>query len=334
MKLVCFPALDEPRIVRLRAAVPHWTVVNCADETTAADASVDADCYFGKMTPAVLSASRKLRWIQSPTASLEHYLFDELIDHASQVTNMRGIYSDVIADHVMAYVLCFARNFHLYFAQQREALWKPVGGKVDAGQNFMTGPGIVSPADRAHLHLSDCTLGVVGLGGIGAETARRASSFGMHVLAVDPQRTDKPEGVAELGSLDLLEPLLEASDFVVIAAPHTPQTAQLFDRARLRKMKRSAYLINIGRGAIVVLDDLTAALQAGEIAGAGLDVFEQEPLPSDHPLWRMPNVLITPHIAACSPRIAERHFGVLLDNVKRFDRSEPLANVVDKRAWF
>lgn len=334
MKLVCFPALDEPRVLRLRETVPQCIVVQASDEAAAAAAIADADCFFGKLTPALLAASRKLRWVQSPTASLEHYLFDELIDHPCVLTNMRGIYSDVIADHVMAYVLCFARNVHIYFAQQREALWKPVGGKIDAGQNFLTGPGIVSPADRAHKHLGDCTLGVVGLGGIGAETARRAAAFGMHVLAVDPQRTDRPEGVAELGSLDLLDPLLGASDFVVIAAPHTPQTAQLFDRARLRKMKPSAYLINIGRGAIVVLNDLVAALQAGEIAGAGLDVFEQEPLPSEHPLWSMPNVIITPHIAACSPRIAERHLGVLLDNIKRFDRGESLANVVDKRAWF
>src|SRR5204863_5272492 len=114
--------------------------------------------------------------------------------------------------------------------------------------------------------------------------------------------------------------------FVVIAAPHTPQTFKLFNRERLRQMKKSAYLINIGRGAIVDLADLTAALQAGAIAGAGLDVYEAEPLPPEHPLWRMENVILTPHVAGYSPRIAERHLAVLLDNIRRFVRGETLRN--------
>jgi len=131
-----------------------------------------------------------------------------------------------------------------------------------------------------------------------------------------------------------LEELLRASDFVAIAAPHTPDTEQLFRRAQFRAMQRTAYLINIGRGAIVNLDDLVAALAAGEIAGAALDVFEIEPLPADHPLWTFPNVIITPHVAGQSPRIAERHLQVLLDNLGRFARGEPLVNVVDKHRWF
>jgi phosphoglycerate dehydrogenase-like enzyme len=188
--------------------------------------------------------------------------------------------------------------------------------------------------DRAHLHLADQTLGVVGLGRIGAEVARRGLAFGMRVLAVDPVQARAPDGVAALWRLDRLGDLLGASDFVVIAAPHTPETVKLFDRARLRQMKRTGYLINIGRGAIVDLGDLVAALRAGELAGAGLDVFEVEPLPADHPLWGMENVIITPHVAGASPRIAERHLAVLLDNVGRFARGEPLENVADKAAWF
>src|SRR5205807_10116299 len=127
---------------------------------------------------------------------------------------------------------------------------------------------------------------------------------------------------------------LSESDFVVIAAPHTPQTYKLFRRVQFQQMKRSAYLINIGRGAIVDIADLAAALEAGEIAGAGLDVFEIEPLPADHPLWRMENVIITPHVAGYSPRIAERHLAVLLENIRRFLHGEPLLNVVDKARWF
>lgn len=334
MKLVCFPALDEPRAARVRATVPAWTIVEARSEAEAAAAIVDADCFFGKMTPPLLAAARKLRWIQSPTASLEHYVFDDLVRHPCLLTNMRGIFSDVIADHVMSYVLCFARNLHVYLRQQQQSLWKPVGGKLDAGQNFVTGPGVVSEADRAHLHLADCTLGVVGVGGIGAETGRRAAAFGMRVVGVDPLRTSLPEGMSDLRPMSQLDDLLAASDFVVVAAPHTPETEQMFRRPQFQQMKSTAYFINIGRGAIVRLADLASALEAKEIAGAALDVFEQEPLPPDHDLWRMPNVIITPHIAACSPRIAERHLQVLLDNLQRFDRGEPLTNVVDKTKWF
>src|SRR5262249_22900033 len=124
------------------------------------------------------------------------------------------------------------------------------------------------------------------------------------------------------------------SDFVVVAAPHTPETVKMFRRPQFQSMKRSAFFINIGRGAIVDLADLTAALQAGDIAGAGLDVFETEPLPADHPLWKLDNVILTPHVAGASPRIAERHLGVLLENIGRFLHGEPLRNVVHKSLWF
>ena len=199
---------------------------------------------------------------------------------------------------------------------------------------FVTGPAQVSSVDRSHLHLADATLGVVGLGQIGSEVARRGLAFGMRVLAVDPVQTAAPAGVAALWRMDRLPDLLGESDFVVIAAPHTPETVKLFRRAQFRQMKPSAYLINIGRGAIVDLTDLVAALRAAEIGGAGLDVYETEPLPPEHPLWAMSNVILTPHVAGSSPRIAERHLAVLLDNVARFARGEPLATVVDKRRWF
>lgn len=333
MKLVIYPPIENDRLQRVVAAAGTMEVVNAPDEAAALTAIADADGFFGKLTPKLLAAARKLRWVQSPTASLEHYVFPELIEHPLTLTNMRGLFSDVIADHVMGYVISFARNFHVYIRQQLEARWAPVGGEEERS-GFLTGPGIATAIDRAHRHLADSTMGVVGLGNIGAEVARRALAFGMRVLAVDPIRTEPPLGVQAIWPVMRLPELLAGSDFVVIAAPHTPETEKLFRREQFQQMRPSAYLINIGRGAIVDLADLTAALQAGEIAGAGLDVFEIEPLPSDHPLWRMPNVIITPHIAGTSPRIAERHLHVLLENIHRFCRDEPLLNVVDKTRWF
>jgi phosphoglycerate dehydrogenase-like enzyme len=334
MKLVIHPTVEPERLTRITEAAAPMAVVNATTEALTLEQMPDADAFFGKITPRLLAAARRLRWVQAPTASLEHYLFPELTAHPCVLTNMRGLFSDVIADQVFGYILCFARNLHRYILQQQQAKWLPIGGE-DSRVSFATGPGVINAIDRAHIHLGDATLGIVGLGSIGSEIARRGLAFSMRVLAVDPVQTEAPSGVAALWPVERLPELLAQSDFVVIAAPHTPATERLFRRPQLQQMKRSAYLINIGRGAIVDLTDLTAALQAGELAGAALDVFETEPLPADHPLWRMSEkVLLTPHVAGYSPRIAERHLGVLLDNLRRFVRGEPLRNVVNKALWF
>ena len=334
MKLVLHPPVEPERLARISEAAHPMRVVNAADEADALAHLPDADAFFGKITPPLLAVARRLRWVQAPTASLEHYLFPELTAHPCVLTNMRGLFSDVIADQVMGYVICFARNLHRYILRQASAHWAPVGGEAGRVQ-FATGPGVINPIDRAHLHLPDCTLGVVGLGSIGAEVARRGLAFGMRVLAADPVQTEAPAGVEAVWRPERLPDLLGESDFVVIAAPHTPETEKLFRRPQFRQMKRSGYIINIGRGAIVDLADLTAALEAGELAGAALDVFETEPLPADHPLWRMGDrVILTPHVAGYSPRIAGRHLALLLDNIGRFVRGEALRNVVDKARWF
>jgi phosphoglycerate dehydrogenase-like enzyme len=334
MKLVLFPPVGPAREARLRAVAGAMAVVNAATEAEALAHMPDADGFFGKITPALLAPARQLRWVQAPTVSLEHYLFPELIAHPCTLTNMRGLFSDVIADQVMGYVICFARNLHRYVLQQARREWRPLGGdeqRVSLG----VGPAVVNAIDRQHRYLAGSTMGIVGLGSIGAEAARRAVAFGMRVIAVDPSRTDRPEGVEALWKMDRLADLLVESDYVVIAAPHTPETVKLFRRERFRQMKRSAYLINIGRGVIVDLDDLAAALRDDEIAGAALDVFETEPLPPESPLWEMGDrVIITPHVAGYATVIAERHLAVLEANVRRFARGEPLVNVCDKARWY
>ncbi|MFM9965287.1 MAG: D-2-hydroxyacid dehydrogenase [Planctomycetaceae bacterium] len=332
--LILSPAIDDERCRRLREITSGTLeIINCHDVEQALAAMRDADGFFGKLTPELLANARRLRWVQSPTASLEHYLFPELIAHPCVLTNMRGLFSDVIADHVLGLVLCFARNLHTYIRRQLRAEWTPVGGESERS-GFSQGPAAVSEIDRRHQHLADCTLGVVGAGEIGREVLRRAAAFGMTMRAVDPVCRSVPGVLDQVWPTDRLNDLLAESDYVVIAAPHTPETAKLFRTSRFEAMKRSAVLINIGRGAIVDLDDLTAALQSGLIAGAGLDVFETEPLPAEHPLWRMDNVIVTPHIAGASPRIAERHLATLLENARRFAADEPLLNIVEKARWF
>lgn len=334
MKMLIHPAVDSARLTAIQKAAGDMSVVNVDSPKQAMDEIVDADAFFGKMTPDLLAAAGQLKWVQSPTASLEHYLFPELIEHPCQLSNMRGLFSDVIADHVMGYVLCFARNLHLYLRRQLEARWAPVGNEDMTEQAFVTGPSSVSPVDAAHLHLADMTIGVVGAGFIGREICRRAAAFNMQVLAIDPDCRKVDDIVEEVWTPDRLPDLLSRSDFVVIAAPHTPETFRMFRAEQFRLMKTSGILINIGRGVIVDLEDLTQALENRVIAGAALDVFETEPLPPEHRLWQMENVILTPHVAAASPRIAERHLETLLANVRCFVNGEPLPTRVNKRQWY
>ncbi|WP_165067793.1 D-2-hydroxyacid dehydrogenase [Paludisphaera rhizosphaerae] len=335
MKIVIHPAVDADRLHAFRSAVPGADFVNAASPEEAEAAMPLAAAFLGKITPAMLAKADRLRWVQAFTASLEHYIFPALADHPCELTNTRGLFGDVIADQVMGYVLCFARNLHLYARRQLERRYEPEGGAA-ARVDFASGPGLVNAMDRATIYLPRATMGIVGMGGIGLEVARRACAFGMKVRGVDrhPDRIEKSNFIDRIDGLDALDDLLGWSDFVVIAAPHTPETVRLFDASRFAKMKPTSYLINIGRGAIVALDDLVAALRDGRIAGAALDVYEVEPLPPDHPLWDFPNVILTPHTAGYSPIIAERHRALLVDNLGRFARGEALRNVVDKRLWF
>ncbi len=277
----------------------------------------EADAAFGAVPLEALRAAKKLRWLQAPQiAPPAGFYYPELVAHSCVATNFREIFNDHIGAHIMAFVLAFARGFHYYLPQQFRAEYKP------------------RPLDTGVIHLPDTTALILGLGGIGAEAARLMKPFGIKVIGVDARRTDKPEGVDELYPASALDAQLPRADFVVMTIPHTPQTEGLMNRERIRRMKREAFLINIGRGMTVRLDDLVAALHAGEIAGAALDVYEIEPLPAGHALWAAPNVLLTPHTAGFGPHLDERRFDIILDNCRRFAAGQPLRNVVDKASWF
>jgi len=303
---------------RLAAAMPEVAVVIAEDAQQAELAVADADAAFGTLPPPLLEKATRLRWLQAPHAAPPAgYYHPGLIAHPAVVTNFREIYNDHIAAHIMAYVLAFARGLHRYFPQQLNREWRPA-----------------TPRHSGVLHLPETTALIVGVGGIGAETARLAASFGMRVIGTDARRGTPPPGMLELHAADDLDALLPRADFVVLTVPHTPATEGFMNRERFRRMKRSAYFINIGRGRTTRLADLVAALQAGEIAGAGLDVFEQEPLPAEHPLWTLPGVIITPHTAGYGPYLDERRYAIILENCRRFVAGEPLRNVVDKAVWF
>jgi phosphoglycerate dehydrogenase-like enzyme len=319
-KLVMLPPqTDVARswAARIRTDVPALSVVTAEIPDEARREIAAADAAFGTLPPELLRLAARLRWLQAPAAAPPAgYFYPELVAHSVVVTNFREIYNDHIGAHIMAFVLAFARGFHLYLPRQLRREWRP------------------EPLDTGIVHLPEATALIVGVGGIGAEAARLCAAFGMRVLGVDARRTDAPPGVAELRRPEALDGLLPRADFVILTVPHTPATEGLMDRARFRRMKPTAFFVNIGRGMTTRLDDLVAALRAGEIAGAGLDVFEVEPLPADHPLWTTPGVLLTPHTAGYGPYLDERRFEVLRDNCRRFLAGQPLRNVVDKASWF
>ncbi len=299
-------------------ACPELEVIIPETREGAEQAIALAEGAFGTIPKELLPRAEHLRWLQAPQAAPPAgYYYPELIAHPVQITNFREIYNDHIAAHIMSFVLAFARGLQVYLPQQLRREWKPAPRE-----------------DDTVVHLPEATALIVGVGGIGAEAARLAAAFGITVIGVDERRTDKPAGVAEMHRAAALDSLLPQADFVILTVPHTPETEGFMNRARFQRMKKSAFFINIGRGMTTRLDDLVAALEAGEIAGAALDVYEIEPLPASHKLWTTPNVLLTPHTAGHGPYLDDRRFEVLLDNARRFVAGQPLRNVVDKARWF
>jgi phosphoglycerate dehydrogenase-like enzyme len=313
--MVLLPPVAQPRWAEVvREAVPGVDVVLASDPRSAAAALSDADAAFGTLGPELLAGASRLRWLQAPMAGPPAgWYYPELVVHPVVITNTREIFNDHLGAHILAFVLAFARGLHVHLPNQWRRVWQPEAPRV---------------------HLPESTALIVGVGGIGAEAARLLAAFGVRVLAVDPRRETAPPGVAALHRPEALDELLPEADFVISAVPETPQTQGLFDRARIGRMRRSAYLINISRGAVVLLDDLVAALAAGEIAGAALDVYQIEPLPAEHPLWTIPGVLLTPHIGGEGPYLEDRRRELLADNCRRFAAGVPLRNVVDKANWF
>jgi len=259
-----------------------------------------------KFPLAALDQARTLRWIQLSSAGAEQLLPARDRLGRIVVTNTRGIHVDLMADYAFAAMVALNMHFPKFFADQQTATWE----------------------QRLSVPLAGRTLGVIGAGAIGGEIARRGAAFGMHVLAV--KRTPAPvDGAAEVLAPEHLHAALGRSDFVVLVVPQTAATRGMIGEDALRAMKRTAYLLNIARGNVVDEAALVRALGEQWIAGAALDVFEQEPLPPDSRLWSLPNVFVTPHVAGEPADYARRVADVFVDNLLRQRRGEPFRNVVD-----
>ena len=273
------------------------------------------DCWAGpRRLDAVLARAPRLRWIHARSAGLDRVLTDALVAHPAVLTNGRGAFSGALAEFVVAALLFFAKDVPRLLDAQRRAAWEPFEMGALAGQ----------------------TIGIVGFGDIGRAAAERLRPFGPRILALRqrPERSLGDPLADEVMGAGAVVDLAGRSDAVVVAAPLTPATRRLFGREAIAAMKPTAVLVNVGRGPVVDEAALVEALEGRRIRGAALDVFETEPLPPGHPLWRLPNVLVSPHCADNVPGWVESAMRVFLRNLERFRAGEPFPHAVDKRRGY
>jgi phosphoglycerate dehydrogenase-like enzyme len=312
-------SMPAAQLDELRALAPNITFVRANNDQEAlrlAPTVHAADARF--VSPEFLAAATSLAWVQAMSAGVDH-LVPELKPHPGVVlTNMRAVHGPAIADHSFAMLLSLTRGLRAYDRNQAQGRW--------SSQRDPDAPRPIALQGR--------TMLVVGLGGIGSEIAQRAHGFGMRVEAIRRSDTPAPDYVARVGHAADLHAMLPSADVVAICLPLTDETRGMFGAPEFALMKDGSYLINIGRGPIVRTDDLVAALDAKHLAGACLDVTDPEPLPPDHPLWKSPRALITPHVAADAELTSERRWSLLRENTRRFAAGEPLLNVVDPTAGY
>lgn len=296
----------------LISQVPGVDAVRCTEPEIAQHAG-DIDVFFGKPSADILKVAPNLKWIQASSAGVEFVAnIPELAASDVMLTNTRGAHGPSIGEHTMALLLALTRHIHESIDQQRRHVW-----------------------DRARIYrtareVGGMTMGIIGFGALGRGIAQRAMAMDMKILAVDAQALDGMPFVEEVWPVSQLDDLLSQSDVVVVAAPLTAGTRHLIGADQLAKMKPDAYLIVVSRGGIVDEVALSDALREGRLAGAALDVTETEPLPEDHPLWDVPNLILTPHTAGASARKERRVVEIFCENLERFQKGEPLQNMVDK----
>ncbi len=277
----------------------------------------EADVLYGFPSAEIVAAAPQLRWIQAPSAGVEFVAhIPALVASEIVVTNTRGAHATSVGEHVFALLLTFTRDIRRSLEWQRHKHWGRAEGY------------------RALHEIAGLTMGILGFGQIGRGVAKRAQAFELDLLAIDAQAIDGQPYLHAVWPPHRLHELLARSDVVVVTAPYTAETHHLIDAAALAVMRPSAYLIVVSRGGIVDEDALAMALHTGQLAGAALDVTEHEPLPASSPLWALPNVLITPHLAGASSPKERRCVEILRENLIRFANGEALLNVVDTRRGY
>jgi phosphoglycerate dehydrogenase-like enzyme len=301
---------------RLQQEFPHVNVVHLPDYKRVDEEIGDAEIVIAwSIRPEQIAAAKKLRWIHSPAAAVHQLIFPELVNSDIILTNAREVHGPVVAEHVIALIF---------------ALAKRIPGSVRLQEKHVWGQQILWDELPRVREVAGATLGLIGLGSIGGAVAKSAKALGMRVIAVREHPEKGSEGADAVFRPAQIDEVFRQSDYVVLAAPVTTSTKAIANAERLALMKDDACLINVARGPLVDETALSAALRGKKIGGAALDVFPKEPLAADSPLWDVPNLLITPHTAALSEKLWERHYALFSENLRRHLAGQPLLAAVDK----
>lgn len=311
-KLIIAQDIKEHYHSQIKELAPDWELLVGKDEEGWREHVRDAEIIVGwnkKMEEASLGGDSKLKWIQSWSAGVNSFPLETLAEREIVLTSANGVHSYPISETIFALMLGLTRKVHTYVRNQQEKVWHHAN---------MNG------------EMHEKTIGIIGVGAIGKETAKIAKAFGMNVLGV--RHSGRPEEfVDEMYLPSQINDILPNCDYVVITLPLTKETHHLFGAKQFALMKPTAILINIGRGEIIIEEELIEALQAGTIAGAGLDVFVKEPLPKDSPLWELENVIITPHTSGSTEHYNDRVIeNIFIPNLKDYlSGKTPSTNLVD-----
>jgi len=297
----------------LQSAAPGVDLIPAANQAEAVRLAAEADAVIGFCSEEVLAAGPRIRWVQVFWAGVEDCVsVPALRERAVLLTNMQRVAGPVMAEHVVAMMLAFARGLQFFIPERAAGRWTDE-----------------PPSSVRMVTIEGKNVLVVGLGGIGTEVARRAHALGMRVTATRASGREGPEFVSYVGLPDELHKLAANADFIVNTTPLTPQTTGIFNAKFFAAAKPGAYFFNVGRGGSVVEADLVAALESGRIAGAGLDVTDPEPLPATSALWKMQNVIITPHVSSDSELGLDARVALICENLRRYVTGERMLSEVD-----
>lgn len=315
MRILVVIPLNDKEKEKLQSKMPEAEYIFISTKEITDELVKSADIIIGNVPPQYIKGSKKLKWLQLNSAGTDGYCEAGVIPEGAYLTNATGAYGLAISEHMLGLVLEIKKKLNLYYRNQMEHIWKDEGNVTS---------------------IEGSTTLVVGLGDIGGDFARKMKALGSYTIGIKRTKGEKPEYIDELYTMEDLDALLPKADIVALSLPGTKDTYHLFNRDKFNLMKKDAIIINVGRGNCICTDDLCDALENGIISGAGLDVTEPEPLLSEHRLWDVPGVVITPHISGFFhlPETLRRIVKISIENLEHFKKQESLKNIVDFKTGY
>jgi phosphoglycerate dehydrogenase-like enzyme len=310
MRILVVIPLNEAEKERLQAKMPQAEYIYVDSKEVTEELVKSADVIIGNVPQQYIKGTKQLKWLQLNSAGTDGYCEAGVLPEGAYLTNATGAYGLAISEHMLGMLLQIKKKLDLYYMNQKKHLWKDEGNVTS---------------------IEGSTTLVVGLGDIGGDFARKMKALGSYIIAVKRTEGQKPEYIDELYTMEALDTLLPRVDVVALSLPGTKETYHLFNKDKFNLMKKDAIILNVGRGNAICTEDLCDALENGVIGGAGLDVTDPEPLPSEHRLWDVPGALITPHISGMFhlPETLRRIVNISIENLEHFKNQEPLKNIVD-----